>query len=78
MLDEKLSDKVVTYLNELRKYESQWVAVVESEDGDIIVGNGKDAVEAKRNALEKGFDDVVLFWVRPSDTRHVPSASTRR
>jgi hypothetical protein len=65
MIKEELTEKEATYLKELRKYENKWVAVLEAEDGDIIVGSGKDAVEAKRDSLSKGFDDVVLFWVRP-------------
>jgi hypothetical protein len=69
-----LSDKEVAYLNELRKHENQWVAVLESEDGDVVVGSGKDAVEATRDARARGFDDVVLFWVRPFNARYVPSS----
>ncbi|MBA3243343.1 MAG: hypothetical protein H0T60_19140 [Acidobacteria bacterium] len=64
---EEVSEKEVTYLKELKKYQRKWVAVHEAEDGDIIVGSGEDAVEAKRDAQEKGFNDVVLFWVRPSN-----------
>jgi len=67
----ELTEKEVAYLNELRKYESKWVAVLESEDGDIIVGSGSDAVEAKRNARSKGFDRVVLFWVRPFNGKYI-------
>jgi hypothetical protein len=66
MISEELSEKELAYLNELRKHEHKWVAVLESEDGDIIVGSGADAVEAKSDARTKGFDDVVLFWVRPA------------
>ncbi len=69
---EELSEKEAAYLAELRKYENKWVAVLESEDEELIVGSGKDAVEAKRDAQAKGFNDVVLFWVRPFDAGYIP------
>lgn len=69
----ELSEKEVSYLNELRKYEGKWVAVLKAEDGDIIVGSGKDAVEAKRDARSKGFDGAVLLWVRPFNGKHISS-----
>jgi hypothetical protein len=73
---EGLSEKEVAHIKELKRYQRKWVAVVEAEDGDIIVGSGDDAVEAKRNAQEQGFTDVVLFWVRPSNAGFVlPSIS---
>lgn len=72
MPEEQLSDKEAAYLTELRKYEGKWVAVLESEDGDIIVGSGEDAVEARRDAQAKGFNDIVLFWVRPFDVGFIP------
>lgn len=60
-----VEEKEMAFLEELRKYENRWVAVLESEDEEIIVGSGGDAVEAKSDAIAKGFSDVVLFWVRP-------------
>lgn len=69
----ELTEKEVSYLNELRKHESKWVAVHKSEDGNIIVGNGKDAVEAKRDAQSNGFNEAVLFWVRPFDGKYISS-----
>ena len=72
MIAEELSEKEAAYLTALRRHENQWVAVLESEDGDTIVGSGKDAVEAKRDARSRGFDDVVLFWVRPFNASFIP------
>ena len=68
---EELTEKEVAYLNELRKHENRWVAILKSEDGDIVVGSGRDAVEAKQDARANGFTDVVLFWVRPFNGRHL-------
>lgn len=60
-----IEEKEMAFLEELKKYENRWVAVLESEDEEIIVGSGEDAVEAKSDAVARGFSDVVLFWVRP-------------
>ncbi len=60
-----VEEKEMAFLEELKKYENRWVAILESEDEEVIVGSGKDAVEAKTDAIAKGFRDVVLFWVRP-------------
>jgi predicted RNA-binding protein with PUA domain len=68
---EELTEKEAAYLSELRKHESRWVAVLKSEGVNVIVGSGKDAVEAKREAQLKGFADVVLFWVRPFNGRYI-------
>jgi hypothetical protein len=72
-MTKELTEKEVAYLNELRKHESKWVAKLKSEDGAIIVGSGKDAVEAKRDARSKGFNEVVLLWVRPFNGKYVSS-----
>jgi hypothetical protein len=71
MIQEELTEKEATYLTELRKHENKWVAVLKSEGVNIIVGSGEDAVEAKNDALLKGFPDVVLFWVRPFNGRYI-------
>jgi hypothetical protein len=70
-----LNEREATYLSELRKYENKWVAVVESESEDIIAGSGDDAVAAELDAQSKGFNDVILFWVRPFNVGFVPSAN---
>lgn len=67
----ELTEKELSYLNELRKYEGQWVAVLKAEDGNIIVGSGNDAVEAKRNAQSNGFNNAFLLWVRPFKGKYV-------
>lgn len=68
---EELTEKEAAYLSELRKHENRWVAVVKTEGANVIVGSGRDAVEAKNEALLKGFADVVLFWVRPFNGRYI-------
>lgn len=63
----ELTAEKISYLSELRKHENKWVAVLKSEHGKTIVGSGKDAVEAKRNAQIHGVNEAFLQWVRPFD-----------
>ena len=72
---QELREKEMSYLNALRKYENKWVAVLESEGEDIIVGSGVDAVAAELDAQSKGFDNVVLFWVRSFNVGFIPSSN---
>jgi hypothetical protein len=67
MIEETIDEKELAFLAELRKYENKWVAILESEEGEIVVGSGKDAVEATNEAEARGFKDAVLFFVRPFD-----------
>ena len=67
MIEETISENEIAFLAELRKYENQWIAILESEEGEIVVGSGKDAVEATNEAEARGFMDTVLFFVRPFD-----------
>jgi hypothetical protein len=48
--------------DELGKYENKWVAILESERR--IVGSGDSAIQAKRDAEEKGYSETALFKVR--------------
>jgi hypothetical protein len=67
MIEEVATEQELAFLAELRKYEGKWVAIHESEDGEVIVGSGDDAVEAIGDAKSKGFAESVLFYVRPFD-----------
>ena len=53
---------------ELLKYENQWVAILESEQR--IVGSGPDAFEAKQDAENHGYSDVLLMRVRDTSVRY--------
>lgn len=59
-MSEGLTEKELTYLNSLRKFENKWVAILESEDQEIAVGSGNDAVGAQQDAAAKGFNEVSL------------------
>jgi Family of unknown function (DUF5678) len=65
MINEKLDQREIAFLDELRKYEDKWVAILKSGDEEIIVGSGNDAVEAAANAKANGLDETVLFYVKP-------------
>lgn len=62
----------IAFADELRKHENQWVAIHEAGDTETIVGSGSNAVEATRDAEEKGFYDTILFKVLPLDKGYVP------
>jgi Family of unknown function (DUF5678) len=68
-MDEKqvnLSSKELAFIDELEKYEDQWVAILRSGESERIVGNGERLKEAKRIALERGFREVVFMKVPSS------------
>ena len=67
-----LEEKEMAFLEELRKYENKWVAILENGDEEIVVGSGENAVEAKRDAEAKGFRDAVLFKVQSFRKSYVP------
>ncbi len=72
MLEEAISEKELAFLKQLEQHEDEWVAFVEEGGAEIVVGSGKDAVEASRSAEERGFPDAVLMKVRPFDRAYVP------
>jgi len=47
----------------VREYENQWVAIIETDGKESIVGAGTTPKEALAQAREKGFTDVLLFSV---------------
>lgn len=68
-----IEERELAFLEELRKYENKWVAISESVDGEVIVGSGKDAVEATADAEAKGFKDAALLFVSPFNKTYMPS-----
>ena len=51
---------------QLEKYENKWIAIDESEEK--VVGVGDDAFEATENAERSGYQDTMLFKVPSIDT----------
>ena len=64
----------MAFVEGLRNYENRWVAFVEVDGSEVIVGSGGDAVEAMAEAGAKGFGDAVLFKVPPFNAGFIGSA----
>jgi len=73
MIEEAINEKELAFLAELEKHENKWIAFVESHGAEIIVGSGKDAVEAMAEAEAKGFPDAILLRVPPFDSGYIPT-----
>ena len=58
--------------SELEKYENRWVAIDESEEK--VVGVGRDAFEATKDAERNGYPDTILFKVPSFDSALIPLA----
>jgi hypothetical protein len=59
----------------VKEYDNQWIAFVEREGVRVIVGSGRNAVEAVAEADAKGFPDAILFKVPSLRTSFVPLVS---
>jgi hypothetical protein len=57
---------------QLEKYENKWVAIDESQEK--IVGVGNDAFEATNDAERQGYQDTILFKVPSFDSALIPLA----
>ena len=58
--------------DQLEKYENKWVAIDESQEK--IVGVGNDAFEATNDAERQGYQDTILFKVPSFDSALIPLA----
>lgn len=65
-------DKETAFADLIRDHENQWVAIIEKDGVEFIVGMGKDAVEAASDASEKGFPDAMLFKVPSFTATFIP------
>lgn len=57
---------------QLEKYENKWVAIDESEER--VVGVGDNAFEATKDAERSGYPDTILFKVPSFDSALIPLA----
>lgn len=71
--EEAISESELAFLKQLEQHENEWVAFVEQDGAEIVVGSGKDAVEAIRDAETNGFPDAVLMKVPPFDKALIPT-----
>jgi Family of unknown function (DUF5678) len=63
---------LTTISAQLEKYENKWVAIDESEEK--IVGVGDNAFEATEDAERSGYQDAILFRVPSFDAALIPLA----
>ena len=63
---------LTTISAQLEKYENKWVAIDESEEK--IVGVGDDAFEATKDAERSGYQDTILFKVPSFEAALIPQA----
>src|SRR5205823_3130333 len=63
MIEEAIDEKELAFLSQLEEHENEWVAFIQEDGAETVVGSGKDAVEAARDAEEHGFPDAVLMKV---------------
>src|SRR5713226_8107993 len=72
MIEEAIAEKELAFLRQLEEHENEWVAFIQKDGAETVVGSGKDAVEASRDAEERGFPDAILMKVRPFDRGFIP------
>jgi Family of unknown function (DUF5678) len=55
----------------VRGYENLWVAIIDNNGVECVVGHGVTAVEAADEAKQNGHPQVMLFKVPSFETRFV-------
>ena len=63
---------LTTISAQLKQYENKWVAIDESEEK--IVGVGDNAFEATEDAERSGYPETILFKVPSFDSALIPLA----
>jgi hypothetical protein len=56
----------------IEDYENKWVALIERNGEDLVVGVGNDAVEAIGDAKANGFEDPILMKIPRFDVSFIP------
>ena len=56
-------DKETAFAELVREYENLWVAIIEKDGQEFVVGSGQTPKEALAEAKTKGFANAVLFSV---------------
>ena len=64
-------DKESAFADLVKEHEDQWVAIVEKDGIESVVGSGNTAVEAVKEAATKGYPQTMLFRVPSFSTRFV-------
>jgi hypothetical protein len=64
-------DKESAFADLIRDHENKWVAIIEKDGVEFIVGTGNTAVEAAEDASMKGYPQAMLFKVPSFRARFV-------
>ncbi len=72
-MEEAIDQKELAFLNQLEQHENEWVAFIEQDGAEIVVGSGKDAVEAINDAENMGFRNAILMRVPRFDRGLIPT-----
>jgi len=72
-MEEAIDQKELAFLNQLEQHENEWVAFIEQDGAEIVVGSGKDALEAINDAENKGFRNAILMRVPRFDRGLIPT-----
>lgn len=64
-------DKETAFAQLVRDYENQWVAILEKDGVEFIVGSGSTAVAAAKEASDKGYPHAMLFKVPSFKARFI-------
>ena len=65
------ANKEEAFAELVREYENMWVAIIEREGVQYVVGQGSTAVQAADEATEKGHSQPLLFKVPSFNSRFV-------
>ena len=65
------TNKEEAFADLVREYENLWVAIIEKDGVEHVVGHGVTAVEASNEAMEKGYSQPMLFKVPSFKSRFV-------
>jgi hypothetical protein len=65
------TNKEEAFAELVRDYENLWVAIIEKDGVEYVVGKGNTAVQAANEATEKGHPQPMLFKVPSFGSRFV-------
>ena len=66
-----VANKEEAFADLVREYENLWVAIIEKDGVEHVVGHGVTAVEASSEATSKGYSQPMLFKVPSFKSRFV-------
>ncbi|HET6979698.1 MAG TPA: DUF5678 domain-containing protein [Pyrinomonadaceae bacterium] len=65
------ANKEEAFAELVRQYEDMWVALIETDGCEHVVGHGSTAVEAANDAKQNGHSEPTLFKVPSFSSRFV-------